>query len=239
FRVHLRVRVHLDSVRSQPHHPSAAQTGAIGLSSLRDEFPSDGQLLRQLRGETRPVRDLGHLRLSIRKWFSNRPASSSGRTTTVPVFFVPFSLLEQPAGARTRLPCRLGGFRGRSGRGRGSRVGGGRSDAVLVQKRFHVRMTLGISLQAGHQLVEQRLLVFLKVLEEGEGGSEFLAHHFDLIPQIKIHARAKDQQGQERRDEQQAQTSQLPVHRFHRDRFTRRGGQRSSRISRFGHKLKE
>src|SRR5436309_581654 len=55
FRVHLCVRVHLDSLHPQPRHSSATQTGAIGLSRLRDQLPTAGQLLRQLRVEICPV----------------------------------------------------------------------------------------------------------------------------------------------------------------------------------------
>src|SRR5438094_8342179 len=55
FRVHLCVRVHLDSLHSEPDHPAAAQGGPSGLFRLRNGFAASGQLLRQMRHETGPV----------------------------------------------------------------------------------------------------------------------------------------------------------------------------------------
>src|SRR6266545_6883329 len=51
FRIHFCLRLYLDSLRSQPDHPSATQGGPPALPRLRSGFASLGQLLRPMRSE--------------------------------------------------------------------------------------------------------------------------------------------------------------------------------------------
>ena len=75
-------------------------------------------------------------------------------------------------------------------------------------------------LQPGDQFGEERFLGFLTVREKGIGGIEFIAHQPDLVPEIKVHRHAQNQQRHQRRDKQQAQTLQLALRRFRQGRFT-------------------
>src|SRR6266704_2217551 len=53
--VHLRLRIHVDSLRPQSHHPPPAQRSAAHLPGVRCGQPAFGKLLRELRGEASTV----------------------------------------------------------------------------------------------------------------------------------------------------------------------------------------
>src|SRR6266566_3745428 len=49
--LHLRLRIHVDSLRPQSHNPPPAQRSAAHLPGVRWGQPAVGKLLRELRGE--------------------------------------------------------------------------------------------------------------------------------------------------------------------------------------------
>ena len=56
FRFYFRLRLHVDSLHSEPHHPSAAQGSAHGLLRLRQELSATVEFLSKLRRAA----DAGH-----------------------------------------------------------------------------------------------------------------------------------------------------------------------------------
>src|SRR6266511_3122717 len=53
--VHLRLRIHVDSLRPQSHHPPPTQRSATHLPGVRRAQPTVSKLLRELRGEASTV----------------------------------------------------------------------------------------------------------------------------------------------------------------------------------------